>query len=244
SRRELHDAVEGAADEIGELHFDHRSQAHQRHPGGHAGESELRDRRVDHASRAELGFEPPGDLEGAAEVAGDVFPQQEDARIAAHLLAQRLADRRDVGELAPAGRFVGAGETEGGLNQRAGLYTAREEGIGEVLSRRAAQRSWRAPDWVCAFNFSTTAFKRSRSAFAASTRLAASRSAASRCSVAFFSAASSRCSAACSRAMALLSAASSRSMAFLSAAASRFIARSSAASCRAASLAPATRFFW
>ena len=112
-RRELDDAVEGAADEVGELHLHHRTQSHQGHAGGHPGEAKLRNRRVHHPPRTELRFESLGDLERAAEVAADVFAKDEDARVAAHLLAQRLADRRDVGQLAPVGRFVGARETEG-----------------------------------------------------------------------------------------------------------------------------------
>ena len=66
------------ADEVGELHLDHRTQSHQRHAGRHAGKAELGDRRVHHAARSEFGFESAGHLERAAEVAGDVFAEHED----------------------------------------------------------------------------------------------------------------------------------------------------------------------
>ena len=111
-RGELDDAVEGAADEIGKLHFNHRTEAHERHACGHPGESKLRYRRIHHAPRAELGFKSSGHLERAAKVAGDVLAKDEDPRIAPHLVAERLADGRDVGQLASAAGFVDAGKTE------------------------------------------------------------------------------------------------------------------------------------
>ena len=78
----------------------------------HAREPELGNRRIHHAARAEFGFEAARDLECTAEVAGDVFAEDEHARIAAHLLAERLADGGDVRQLPPFGGLVRAGEAE------------------------------------------------------------------------------------------------------------------------------------
>ena len=108
----LHDAVEGRADEIGELHLDHRPQAHQRHAGGHAREAQLGDRRVDHPPRAKLLLEALGDLERAAEIAGDILTQQQHLRVTPHLLAQGLADGRDVGQDAAFAALICLGEAK------------------------------------------------------------------------------------------------------------------------------------
>ncbi len=108
----LDDGVKGRGDEVGKLHLDHRAQPHQRHPAGRADKAQLGQRHVDHAAGAELGFEVLGDLERAAKAAGDVLAHQQHVGVAAHLLAQRLADRRDVGKGAIAGGVVDAPETK------------------------------------------------------------------------------------------------------------------------------------
>jgi hypothetical protein len=97
----LDDAVEGSRDEIGKLHLDHRTQPHQRHAGRRADKAKLRNWRVDHTARPELRLQPFRDLERAAKVAGDVLAHDEHVRVAAHLLAQRLADGGDVGHFTP-----------------------------------------------------------------------------------------------------------------------------------------------
>src|SRR5262249_9436983 len=76
-------------------------RAHPHHRGADGGPDDrrLRDRRVDDAFLAELADEAVRDLERSA-VDADILADQEDARVAQHLLAQPFADRVDVGRLA------------------------------------------------------------------------------------------------------------------------------------------------
>ena len=78
---EVRDHVEGAGDEVDELHLGDRPHAHHRRADGRADDRRLGDRRVDDALLAELGDEAVGHLEGAA-VDADVLAEQEDARVA------------------------------------------------------------------------------------------------------------------------------------------------------------------
>ena len=95
---ELHDAVHGTADEVGKLQLHDGAQAHQRHARRHAGEAQLGERGVHDSAGAELGLEAARHLERAAELTADVLAQQQHIRVAAHLLAQRFADRGKVGQ--------------------------------------------------------------------------------------------------------------------------------------------------
>ncbi len=92
------DLVEGAADEIHELEFGHRTHAGERRAEGRADDGGLRDGRVDDALRAEAIDEAVGDFERAA-VDADVFAETEDGRIALHFLPDSLADGFEIGEL-------------------------------------------------------------------------------------------------------------------------------------------------
>ena len=77
---EVRDHVEGARDEVDELHLGHGPHPHHRGPDRGADDGGLGDRRVDDALLAELGDEAVGHLEGAA-VDADVLAEQEDALV-------------------------------------------------------------------------------------------------------------------------------------------------------------------
>ena len=91
-----HEVVPRARDEVGELHLGDGPQAHQRGAGAGADDGGLGQRRVEHAPRPELGLEALGDLEGAA-VDADVLADHEHALVAAHLLAEAVRDRLQIG---------------------------------------------------------------------------------------------------------------------------------------------------
>ena len=65
-RRDGDEVVPAARDEVGELHLGDRPHAHHRRAGRAAEDRGLRERRVDHAPRAELLLEAERDLERAA----------------------------------------------------------------------------------------------------------------------------------------------------------------------------------
>src|SRR6266568_5452966 len=90
--------VVGAGDEVDELHLRHGAHAHVGRPGGGADDGCLRDRRVDDACLAELLGEALGDLERAA-IRPNVLTQDENARVALHLLPQPLPQRFEVGDV-------------------------------------------------------------------------------------------------------------------------------------------------
>jgi hypothetical protein len=75
-----------------------RSQADDRCADGGADDPGLRQRRVHDAVGAELLDEAVGHLEGAAEDA-DVLAHEQDALVVAHLRAQAVGDRAQVGHL-------------------------------------------------------------------------------------------------------------------------------------------------
>ena len=87
----VHHLVHGEPDEIAEHDVDHRTHAGHRGAHGNAGEAGFRNRRVEHALGAELFHQAGEHFERMARF-GDVFAQNEDARIAAHLFGQRFAD--------------------------------------------------------------------------------------------------------------------------------------------------------
>jgi hypothetical protein len=97
-RREVRDHVECAGDEIRELHLRHRPETGDRRTHGGARDRGLGDRRVEPPLLAESLDQAVGHLESAA-VNADVFPEQEDSRVALHLLEERFTDRVDVERL-------------------------------------------------------------------------------------------------------------------------------------------------
>ncbi len=89
--------VEGASDEIDELHLHYGPQAEVAHARGRADDGRLADRRIDHALPAEAFEQPCRDLERAA-VDADILAQQDDRRVAVHLFEQGLANRFEIGD--------------------------------------------------------------------------------------------------------------------------------------------------
>ena len=95
-RRDCHDHVEGAAGEIGELQLHDWTLALPGCSDRGTDEPLLRDRRVQHAIRAELLEQSCGDAERAAVVA-DVLAEQEHAIVAAHRVGETVADGLEIG---------------------------------------------------------------------------------------------------------------------------------------------------
>src|SRR6266704_2365235 len=106
-RRQLGDLVEGAGDEVGELHLDHRAHPHHGRADGSAHEPGLGQRRVQHPPLAVLLLEPLRDPEGPA-VRADVLAHQKYPFVAGHFFIERLRDRLEVGNL-PSCRGRGHG---------------------------------------------------------------------------------------------------------------------------------------
>ena len=96
------DLVHGQGQEIAEHDVDHRPHAGHGGADADAGKAGFGDRRVDHAGRAELLDQPAEHLERRAGL-GDVFADDEDAGVAAHLLGQRLVHGLREGDLRVAG---------------------------------------------------------------------------------------------------------------------------------------------
>ena len=96
---DVDELVEPAGDEVGELHLADRPQPLDRGADGGSDDRVLGERHVEHPLGAELLDEPVGDLERPAEGA-DVLAQAEHRLVAAHLLAQPVADCFQVRELA------------------------------------------------------------------------------------------------------------------------------------------------
>ena len=96
---DVDELVEGAGDEVGELHLADRPHADDRGADRAADHRLLGDRRVDHAVGPELLLQAGGHLERAAEGA-DVLAEQQHALVLAQRHAQRVGDRLQVGELA------------------------------------------------------------------------------------------------------------------------------------------------
>src|SRR6266404_5991434 len=124
---EIRNLIEGADDEIDELHFANGAQAAVAHPASSADNGALADRRVNHALRAEALQQTFAGLEGAA-VHADVFPHQNDRRIAFHLLEAIKQAMFEEMERDPAvilmgedvGVYGGAFKTSEGLLERFG----------------------------------------------------------------------------------------------------------------------------
>src|SRR4029453_6468499 len=96
--RVVDEDVEGAGDEVDELHLRDRTHAHEGCPDGRTYDRGLADRGVDDARLAELLEEPLGGAEGAA-VGSHLLPDHEHALVALHLLEHGEADRLDVRDL-------------------------------------------------------------------------------------------------------------------------------------------------
>ena len=94
-RGEVRDLIEGAGNEIGELHFGDGPHSHQRRADRRADDSGFGDRRVDDAPLAESLEHAGGDFESAA-VDADIFAKDEDAFVLFHLFPDALANRFDV----------------------------------------------------------------------------------------------------------------------------------------------------
>jgi hypothetical protein len=85
------DLVHGREDEVSKLDLADRPQSMQRHADAHGDDRRLRQRRVDHPVRAELGEQSLGGAEDAA-ARPHVLAGEDDARVAAHLLGQGVTD--------------------------------------------------------------------------------------------------------------------------------------------------------
>ena len=95
-RGSIDDLVEGARDEIAELHLEHRAHAEDGRADAGADNQGLGDRRIDHAILAKRIEQALGDFEGAAQF-GHVFAHDKNIFIAPHLFMQRLIDRGQIG---------------------------------------------------------------------------------------------------------------------------------------------------
>ena len=107
--RLVEDLVEADPHEVDEHQLGDGAKAGRGGTGGGADEGRFGDRRIENALAAEFAHQAFGDAErpapgvvlaGRAEAAGDVLAHDDDARIAAHLVAQRLEDRLAVAFLA------------------------------------------------------------------------------------------------------------------------------------------------
>ena len=110
--RDRDQVVPAAGDEVGELHLGHRAHAHDRGASAAGDDRGLRERRVDHAPRPELFLEAERHLERAA-VDADVLAEDEDARVAPHLLAEPVGDRLQVRALGHAYLWCGVSSSSG-----------------------------------------------------------------------------------------------------------------------------------
>src|SRR5262245_1648516 len=86
-RREAHDLAVAASDESGELHLVDRPQPQQTRADGGADDRRFRDRRVHYPPTAEPVEQPGSDFESTP-VNTDLFTEEENVRIALHLLGK------------------------------------------------------------------------------------------------------------------------------------------------------------
>ena len=89
--RLVHHLVHDQADEVAEHDVDDRPKPGHGRAHSKARKSRFRDGRIDHAIGAEFRGKTGEHLERGARF-GDIFSQQEDARIAAHFLGDGFAD--------------------------------------------------------------------------------------------------------------------------------------------------------
>jgi hypothetical protein len=97
-RRLVDDLVEPARDEIGELHLRHGPVAALRRADADADDRRFGDWRVDDPHLAELVVKALRHPERAA-VGAHVLAEDEDLRVAPHLLGERFPNRFEVGNL-------------------------------------------------------------------------------------------------------------------------------------------------
>src|SRR5262249_43155536 len=113
------------------------AHAHDRRAGAGAHDRGLRQRRVHHAPVPKLLLEPERHLEGAA-VHADVLADHEDALVAAHLGAQPVGDRLQVGEL---GHYLWCGVSRSSGVAYTPSKTADGSGSGDSSARVSASFS-------------------------------------------------------------------------------------------------------
>jgi hypothetical protein len=88
--------VEPAGNEVDELHFRDRAEAHHRRAAGGPDDGGFRNGRIDDAHVAEFFEQARRDLERPA-VLGDVLADAEHVRVAPHFFKERLSNRFEVG---------------------------------------------------------------------------------------------------------------------------------------------------
>ena len=105
-RRLIDHLVHRQRDEVAEHDVDHRSHAGHRRADPDAGDARFRNRRIDHALGAELLYQPRQNFERRARL-GDIFADDENRGIAAHLLGERFVDCLGEGDFAQPVSTVG-----------------------------------------------------------------------------------------------------------------------------------------
>lgn len=93
-----HDLLERRVGERVELHLDYRPPAVHGHPDRHPDDARLRQRGVETVTLTECGGEPVGHPEHPAQ-RSDVLPENDDALVGGHRVAQRGVDRLRHGHL-------------------------------------------------------------------------------------------------------------------------------------------------
>src|SRR5439155_17446482 len=105
----------------------------------------LRERRVDHAPGAELLLEAEGHLERAA-VDADVLADHEHALVLAHLLAEAVADRLEIGLL---GHYLWCGVSRSSGEAKTPSVSVDGSGSGDSSARVSASfSSFLTPDVI------------------------------------------------------------------------------------------------
>jgi len=152
----VHDLVEAAGDEVGELELDHGVEPVEGEAQGGADGARLDDRGVAHPRSAELGDEAVGHLEHAA-VLGDVLTQEHDTLVGPHGRAEAVGDGGHVAHLAliaSVGRRNRAAQGMAGARTPATSWSAVDSGAGadrapatssSTSGRRAARNEARRP---------------------------------------------------------------------------------------------------
>src|SRR5207248_8720061 len=143
-----------------ELHLRHRAHAHDRGAGAGPDDRALRERGVDDAPRAELLLEAERDLEGTA-VDADVLADHEHALVAAHLLAEAVGDRLQVGLL---GHYLWCGVSRSSGEAKTPSSSWSGSGSGDCSARWSASfRSRFTPPAISSSSSSSrSAFSRSQ----------------------------------------------------------------------------------
>ena len=98
----VHHLIHGQREEVAEHDVDDRAQAGHGRADADSGEAGFGDRRVEHALGAEFFHEAGEHFEWRSRF-GDVFAENADARVAAHLFGEGLAHRLRKCEFARSG---------------------------------------------------------------------------------------------------------------------------------------------